>query len=151
MNTELKKDIEQAGKDYIKQLIKELVKAGKKSSGNLINSLDYKIVETVEGFAIEILAADYLTQVDQGRKKGKQPPVKAIKKWVKAEGIRFKGQTSDQTAFVIARSIGNKGIKKTSVIEKTKKNVLNSISNIIASAVEKDLEATIDHLLKEFK
>ena len=66
MNENLKSALEQVGIDLVKELTKQLLNADKKASGNLIKSLDYKVVETVDGFILNLLAADYLNTVDQG-------------------------------------------------------------------------------------
>lgn len=149
MDENLKRSLETAGKIYVAALTKELLSAGKKESGQLIKSLDYDVVETIDGLSVYIIGKEYLEQVDQGRKKGKMPPVKAIQKWVKGRGIKFKGQTEESTAFIIARSIAKKGIRPTNVINKTKNRVLNNISEIIAAGYIEDLAATIDQALKD--
>jgi hypothetical protein len=84
-----------------------------------INSLDYEVLETINGLVLKIIADDYLQYVDQGRRPGKRPPQRAILKWVENKNITIKKQTPSQTAFVIARSIGKKGIKPTNVLKKT--------------------------------
>lgn len=147
-NKELKKAMDEVGEVYIKDLAKELVKDGKKNTGSLINSLSYKVVKTIDGYMTEIIANDYLDEVDQGRKKGKQPPADKIAKWAAKRGIRVQGTTAKQTGFIIAKSIAKKGIKPTNVIEKAKKKAINNITKILTEAAAEDIENLID---KEFK
>lgn len=139
----IKQALNDLGEEYIKELTLQLIKAGKKSSGDLINSLDYSVLETVNGYLITITSEPYLQYVDAGRRPGTFPPVKAIEKWVKREGIRFEKYTVKQTAFVIARSIKNKGIKPTNVLDKTKRNILQNIDKIISKGFSDDIEKEI--------
>jgi hypothetical protein len=72
------------------------------------------------------MAADYFKYVDEGRKpNSKQPPIKPIQSWVTHKGIRFNNMSSKQTAFIIARSIGKKGIKPLNAKQKLYSNLLN--------------------------
>ena len=98
------------GNDIVKRITKLLLRKGKKASGNLIKSLNYDLVEVANGILIEINANDYLEYVDKGRKKGKYPPIKAIKNWCRIKGI------NDKYSYAIARSIYKNGIKPTNVI-----------------------------------
>lgn len=147
-NKELLFAMQQVGNDYIDTLKRELIKDGKKSTGNLVNSLQLKIVKTKDGYATQILAADYLEDVDKGRKPGKMPPVSKITKWANKKGIRIPGANAKQVGFIIARSISKKGIKATNVLNDTKKKMLNNADEKITKAVVKDFENYIE---KEFK
>jgi hypothetical protein len=144
----IKEALEEFGEAYIIELTKQLVAADKKVTGNLINSLDYKVIETVNGIMLRISADAYLDVVDKGRRPGKFPPVKSIERWVKTRGIKFKKSTDAQTAFVIARSIKDKGIKPTKVLDKTKQNILQSKSKLLAKAVGLDINKLIDDIVK---
>lgn len=110
-----KQKLKEFGKDYVKILWRELNREGKKATGSLLNSLDYRIVEDAKAIKIEILANNYLTWVDKGRKPGKYPPIKAISNWVKVKGI------SQDAVFPIARKIFKFGIKPTNVIQRVVK------------------------------
>jgi len=62
--------IKEFGRDYVKILTRELLRAGKDASGQLIRSINYKIVEDAEIIRMVILAEKYLEFVDKGRKPG---------------------------------------------------------------------------------
>lgn len=115
----LKEALEIFGKEYIEELGNNLLKLDKKASGELLRSLDSRVITTAFGtrYTIEILGADYLKFVDEGRRAGKQPPLSAIRRWVRLKGI------NEASAYPIARSIGERGIKATNVIEKTLRDV----------------------------
>ncbi|EFX61756.1 hypothetical protein DAPPUDRAFT_271961, partial [Daphnia pulex] len=105
--TKLKVVMDKYGQDVVKELAAQLLRAGKRASGKLINSLNYDLREIADEIQLRILAEDYLTFVDEGRKAGKWPNISAIEKWVRIKGI-------PQTAvFPIAKSIYRFGIRPT--------------------------------------
>lgn len=130
------KQLEMFGNKYVDILTAELKAAGKEASGNLINSLDYRIVREANMIQIIIQANDYLTYVDEGRKPGSYPPIQAIKSWCNIKGI------PQGAAFPIARNIFKFGIKPTGVIQKTNKKItdnnnLTQLQQIVANNIEK--------------
>ena len=151
----LKKELEIFGDEYIKELTIQLIQLDKVATGSLLRSLDYEIIEKVEGqFEVIIKALDYLKFVDEGRRPGKQPPLKPILSWVKTRNIRFKNKNgqgflkNEQTAFIIRRSIGQKGIKKTDVLKKTLGNVLNLKNKILKSGMI-DIEKLVSSIIQQ--
>lgn len=149
MDSNLKKAQELIGQEYIKALTLELIRADKKSTGVLINSLSYQVIEKADEYILQISSADYLKYFDGGRRKGaKPPPVKAILPWVKARGIRF-GKTDEQTAFIVARGISKNGIKPTKDLEKAKTQLMKNIEDILVKASVQDIERIIEEQLKE--
>jgi hypothetical protein len=145
--TNLRKQLEILGVEAIGFITKILSENDKQVTGNLIRSLDFKIIKDVDGLFLELLAAPYFQNVDKGRKPGKRPPSGPIKKWVERKGIVIKGQTSAQTAFVIARSIGIKGIKPLNITEKLTQNIIKNKDTIIKAGAVKDIEELIDKLV----
>ena len=144
--THLKGQLDALGREYIAELTSQLISADKVASGSLINSLSYEVLETVDGLILKIIADDYLQYVDQGRKPGKRPPQKAIIKWIETRGIKINKQSTKQTAFVIARSIGLKGIKPTNVLKKTQQNIYKNIQTLISKGIEIDIQEYIKNL-----
>ena len=132
------------GEDFIKILTRELVKAGKRNSGNLINSLDYKIKPLGQEILIEIEALDYLTYIDEGRKKGSFPPISAIKKWARIKGL------DENLAYPISKNIYKYGIKPTNVIDKAIRKFENSfeISDDIIDDIENKIVDKINKINK---
>lgn len=152
MNFNLKGALEDLGADFIKELTNQLLSADKNATGDLIRSLDYDVVETIDGFFLNILSSDYLKYVDEGRKPGKMPPPSKFIKWINAKGIKFKNKkgkiiSKESTAFVIARSIGKKGIKPTNIIRKTIDSVYSSKIELLERAAIEDIYVLIDKLL----
>ena len=143
----LKKQLEIIGVEAIGFITKILAENDKQVTGNLIRSLDFKIIRSVDGLLLELLAAPYFQYVDKGRKPGKRPPSGPIKKWVERKGIVIKGQNSSQTAFVIARSIGIKGIKPLNITNKLIDNIIKNKDTIIKAGVVKDIEELINKIV----
>ena len=108
-------NIKAFGRDYVKILTRELLRAGKKASGNLIRSIDYRLVEDAEIIKMELLAASYLEWVDKGRKRGTYPPIKPLIQWAQIKGL------PKSAAYGIQQNIFKFGIKPTNVIQKVVK------------------------------
>jgi hypothetical protein len=145
--TNLNKQLEIIGVEAIGFITKILAENDKQVTGNLISSLDFKIIKDIDGLLLQILAVPYFQYVDKGRKPGKRPPTGPIKKWVERRGIVIKGQNSAQTAFVIARSIGIKGIKPLNITDKLTQNIISNKDKIIKAGAIKDIQQLIDKLV----
>jgi hypothetical protein len=150
---ELKKAVNELGDAFVMELINQLLIADKAASGRLIKSLDYEVVELLDNLMIRLHSEPYLINVDQGRKPGsKPPPSSAILPWIKLRGIKgrdSKGKfiTDKSLAFVIARSIGIKGIRPTNVIQKAKNNIMKKKTEILAKAATKDVMNALNKIL----
>lgn len=143
----LREAMNQLGEALVIEIKLQLTTDGKSATGDLINSIAYNLVTTSNGFEIQIMSKDYLKYVDQGRKPGKMPPSDKLVPWVKARGIKFNDRgsvvTDESAAFVIARSIGEKGIKPTDVIQKSFKAVYDRRKDLISKAAIKDIQEFI--------
>lgn len=151
--SKLKEAMEALGKETVGQLVYELIRADKKASGDLINSVDYNVLETTNGVVLEILANDYLTYVDKGRRPNrKMPPVKKIEEWIKQRGLQGRDKKGrfikrKSFAFAIAKSIAKNGIKPTNVLKKTRQNLLKNVA-LIAPAMKEEIEEAINKILE---
>lgn len=152
--SKLKEAMEALGKETVGQLVYELIRADKKASGDLINSVDYNVLETANGVVLEILANDYLTYVDKGRRPNrKMPPVKKIEEWIKQRGLQGRDKKGrfikrKSFAFAIAKSIAKNGIKPTNVLKKTRQNLLKNVALIAPAAIE-DIEEAINKIFEQ--
>jgi len=121
----LREALEIFGKGYIEELGKQLKAEDKDASGNLLRSLDSRVIKTAMGtlYTIELKAADYLKYVDGGRRpeRGYPPPIKEISKWMSIKGI------PQEYLYPIRYSIWKKGIEPTNVIEKSLNAVLRGM------------------------
>ena len=138
-----KKVLNEFGKDYVKILIRLLKKEGKVASSALINSISYKLKEQAGLIQYQLIANDYLQYVDEGRKPGSYPPIRAIADWARVKGI------SKDAVFPIARSIFKFGIKPTNVLKKTLTEIQtsptlrNKYEDTLVENMEKLLQAEL--------
>ena len=124
-----------------------LAENNKYATGNLISSLNFKVIKDIDGAFLKIIAADYFKFVDEGRRPGKRPPIKPIKKWVENKNIKIKNYSSEQSAFIIARSIGMNGIKPLKIKNKIISEVLKKKDTLIKSGAIKDIEKLLNDIL----
>ena len=146
-NQKLELGLEEAGLLLVKELISRL--RSHKDTGELINSVSFEVVEKANEYLIYITSDKYLDQIDKGRKKGTFPNVTQISKWAKRKGINFASE--EQVGYVIARSISEKGIKPTNVIDKTIKSVIGNVTKIIGSSYREDIINQINEETKNLK
>jgi len=145
----LNEELELLGEELVKGVVQELLNADKLATGKLIRSIDYRVIAKAEKLILEILALPYLDNVIEGRRPGlKPPPTSAIIPWVKKRNIKVKGsKTPEQSAFVIARSIGKKGIKPIKEIRNKINDIYSKKEKLLAKAAEEDVLDLIDKLL----
>jgi hypothetical protein len=148
----LNKQLNIIGVESIGFLTKLLTEEGKRATGDLIQSLDYQVIKEVDGLMLKILAAPYFKNVDEGRRPGaKPPPVKAIQSWVNQKNIVFTNMSSKQTAFIIARSIGVKGIKPLHAKDKLISNILSNKAEILKYAAGQDIQEMLNKIFYSTK
>lgn len=142
----LKEAMRKYGEALVLELIQQIKDADKVATGNLAKSIDYELIEALDMISIGIKAAPYLEFVDQGRAPGsKQPPYEPIMKWAKVRNLqRFRDKKgrfiSDKArAFIIARSIGKKGIKPTNVIKKSLRKLQGLQKRLLTEAAVEDM------------
>ncbi|MBP93867.1 MAG: hypothetical protein CMC55_07105 [Flavobacteriaceae bacterium] len=133
-------------------------------------SIRFEVVPTATGFDTKFYMADYGTFLDKGVKgtksnyiensktnysyKNKQPPSGIIEKWIKKKGIKGRvdkkwksagnkgGQfiTHKSLAFLIARSIKQKGIKSLSFFQKPLGVEYEKLKEQILDVLKVDIE-----------
>lgn len=141
----------------VENIKQQLITKGKNATGNLIDSVKFKIKTEEEEISLQISAADYLKYVEDGRRPGaKQPPLAPIIKWIEVKKLPVpknkKGiPKTESTAFVIAKSISVKGIPPTPIskpalddtnrefMDGLRREVLKGITEEIASNFAKDI------------
>lgn len=116
------------------------------ASGNLYRSVDFKL-EVKDGKVGLIFVADksYLN-VENGRVAGSFPPKDEIIRWIEQRGIIPKeGVSKAGLAFIISRSIAEKGIKAKPYLREILSDTTKYV-NEIKSALKKDLGLNFDKL-----
>jgi len=109
----LTEELEKIALDYQSEAQAILRKNGNVITGRLINSIKVQPAKvTPDTIVIPVTMLKYGDWVDDGaeRKRGGQPPVGAIKEWIKLKRITPpKGFTVDQFAWAVAKNIKNGG------------------------------------------
>ena len=148
----LDKALKDVGENVVSEIKRLAIKRDDfKASGDLEKSISYK----VKGNIVTIEANRYIEALSGGIQKKKFPNVDRIKEWAKDKGLqprdkkgRFLSRTDanmNKLAFVIGRSIRDKGISKrfgyqgSGFLEEIKKDVVNNVTDMIAEAYKLDI------------
>lgn len=140
----LEKKVEEAG-NALREIYKDKLKSGGVSAtGKLFDSVDYRLEVLEEHIYLYFKAEDYYIHIEKGRKpNSKMPPIEVIRKWMITKGIPDK----PGTAFVIARSIGIKGIKPKPFLREAKVEI-KEYETQFKDALLLDVEEYIDKNIK---
>lgn len=102
---------EKFGEKTINDIVNKLLTLDANASGKLMKSLTYDLRVELNNIIVEIKALDYFKYIEIGRPKGKQPPLRSIKRWCKVRGIPI------SAAFPIAKKIGRFGIEPRPILQ----------------------------------
>ena len=149
----VKKFTKKALDNYKKIIVSELKRRLNKPNSDLEKSIVGRKINNVDGFTISM--NEYGFYVDKGFGPGKWPgkpyttAVDNIQSWMEKKGIKprsipnAKSPTLRQSAFLIARSIANKGIKPVNFFD-----VIDEIEPKMTKEIEaaylKDLQLELD-------
>lgn len=140
---------------FVEEYKNELIRTGKKASGNLINSIKKLEVE-VDGYKIvgRISLADYWRWVEYGRGPGKFPPLNKILNWIEVKPVLprpVNGITPSnrQLAYLIGRKIAREGIDPGNQMNTALNNVYNSFNEQIKEAINKDIDSRLTLILRD--
>lgn len=120
----------------------------------LSNSIKGIVKQNGKWVEVSLNLEDYYEYVEYGRRKGKYPPINAIKRWISVKPVipytkNGITPTTNQLAFLISRSIAKKGIKPKPFIEPTKRDfdLVNKIYAALSNAVENEINNVISEEL----
>lgn len=131
--------------ELLRESYKEkLLQGGISQSGKLFNSVQYRIEVTKTGTNVYFQAEDYYINIEEGRApNSKMPPVEDIRRWMISKGIpAIKGLD-----FVIARSIGRKGIKPRPFLRESKID-MKQYEVQMKEALDLDIKEHLDNNIK---
>jgi len=116
-----------------------------KNTGEFLESLEAKTTSSSE---IQIWGVDYSEFAVNGRKKGKQPPVTNIEKWVQTK-FGYSGDKAKQVAFAITNKIKKEGTDRHQQMTDKLVDILNSqeVTQYITTEVMKIVNKRIQEKL----
>lgn len=166
--------LETFGKRVQQQSKSNLTKAGKKDTGGLYGSIDFKVNVSKRSFSMAFAMEDYGPFIDQGVKGFRNPRTapnspfrygtgsgkkgglrNAIDGWIRRNRIQFRdrntGKFTDykQTAFLITRSIYNEGIAPTNFFTQAFENEFKKLPNDLVQAFGLEVEDLMKFALKK--
>jgi len=135
------------------------------ATGKSINGWKIIIKETRGKLAYKgvIKGVPYINDVLFGRGPGKAPPINDLMKWVRVKGIRDRGKTIRQIAYLVGKKIAKEGTNppfltqriKTTMIQFNTRQALKAGTPIFAaigaSDFMKDIDTTLTKLNKGTK
>lgn len=164
---ETKKAFGKFAKYVIQQSRSNLTKSKKNVDRSLYNSLDSEIIEHTDSLIVEFEMNDYGAFQDQGVKGSKstysesrnspykyinkRPPLEPLINWVKKRRIRLRDEkgryrkgSSESIAFMIQRSVFEKGIKGSKFFTKPFEKGLSRLDQDLLKSIEIDIEKFFD-------
>lgn len=136
----------QAIADQYKQNLED---SGRRASGELVSSVNTKVVVDGNEYVIELELQDYWKYVEEGTKPH-FPPVSKILEWVKVKQIlptpmaNGKLPTEQQLAWMIAKKIDRVGTEGSNDLEHTMEEV--DYNAIIEEALDADIMESLDEI-----
>lgn len=149
--THLQQALGQYAQAIADQYKTNLENSGRRATGQLISSVNTRVLVNGQIFEIELQLEDYYKYVEEGRGSGGFPPVNKILEWIKAKPIlpypdmNGKLPTENQLAYLIGRKIANEGFEGTHDLENTMEEV--DYESIIEEAIAEDVLGCFDELI----
>ena len=147
--------------EYVRELTNSLTEKNLISSGQLGESIKLNVQPKVKLFGqiyrMQIRMAEYGENVDKGRAPGKGLPVGVLEQWlsypntlqkVTGQDKQLKDYERKSLAFVINRSIKQKGIKPKNWIQPAFDKVTPKIAGVVEAAIAEDIELTFEEIKK---
>ena len=125
------------------------------TDGKLYKTLDYSISNEGIDWVVTIHLEEYWKYIEDGRRAGaRMPPIEAIKNWIEYKKILPKtiqlksGKTvlpsTEQLAFVIARSISKIGIEARPIARETVDQLNREFIGDIKASIQRDIMSIIE-------
>lgn len=137
-------DLEDILKKQGSNIVSDLKESVPVAEGKLRDSISSDVTTDGSVVSLTVSAADHLRFVELGRKRGKFPPLEAIRRWTQAKGIPVRA------AFPIARSIAEKGIAPKHVLRDTIARRQPFIEDAVRRAFGDQVRISAEEALKRF-
>lgn len=150
------------GKQFIDAYRSGLDAKNANASRDLYNSLNFEIKTGKQSISLDILLNDYWKYLEYGCKGTETsypeayypahfPPTKAIEEWIKIKPVipeqrNGKLPTQKQLAYLISRSIYQKGIEPRFIFRDSVDDIWEQLKDALNEAIEKDVENNIKEI-----
>ena len=139
--------------DFIITNYKSQLEAEQMNNGELYRTISYSVSTVNSGWVISVSLADYWRYIEYGRRPGKMPPVSAIENWIKVKQIiphsmtlksgKTVIPTIPQLSFLIARSIGRRGIAPKPLFKNSFEAAKKQFIQVIKDAITQDIKENL--------
>ena len=132
-----------------------LIRDNKIASGNLLNSIDYKVQYDDRAIWVELHLEDYYKWVENGRGPGKFPPPDKIMEWIRIKPVipddrGGKLPTEQQLAYLIGKKIAEEGIEPGNQLHNAMDDIYSQFEEKIDEAIALDVNEAIDIIFSSF-
>ena len=133
---------------------KSQLEAEQMNNGELYRKISYSVSTVNSGWVISVSLADYWKYIENGRRAGaKMPPLEVIEKWIDVKQIKPHAMTlksgktviptPPQLPFLIARSIGKKGIPPKPLFKNSFEAAKQQFIQVIKDAITQDIKENL--------
>ena len=133
---------------------KSQLEAEQMNNGELYRTISYSVSTVNSGWVISVSLAEYWKYIENGRRSGaKMPPLEVIEKWIDVKEIHphpmtlKSGKTvipkPPQLPFLIARSIGRRGIPPKPLFKKSFEAAKQQFIQVIKDAITQDIKENL--------
>lgn len=132
-----------------------LIRDEKIATGNLLNSIDYKVQYDDRAIWVELHLEDYYKWVENGREPGKFPPPEAILEWIRIKPVIPDDRdgrlpTEQQLAFLIGRKIAEEGIEPGNQLHNAMDDIYPQFEDRIDEAIAQDINDAVEIIFSSF-
>lgn len=129
-----------------------LIRSNKIASGDLLNSVEFHIVQDGQTFKVNLELRSYWEYIERGTKPH-FPPISALLKWIEVKPViprpndNGRLPTPLQLAFAIRNKIGKLGTEGTPALKQAKDTILADYRDRLAEAFAQDVGNSINLLI----
>ena len=140
--------------NFIVTNYKSQLEAEQMNNGELYRKISYSVSTVNSGWVISVSLADYWKYIENGRRAGaKMPPLEVIEKWIDVKQIKPHSMTlksgktviptPPQLPFLIARSIGRRGIPPKPLFKNSFEAAKKQFIQVIKDAITQDIKENL--------
>lgn len=132
---------------------KSQLEAEQMNNGELYRTISYSVSTGTGGWVVSVSLENYWKYIEYGRRPGKMPPVSAIENWINVKQIiphsmtlksgKTVIPTIPQLSFLIARSIGRRGIAPKPLFQKSFEAAKQQFMQVIKDAITQDIKESL--------